>query len=225
MNSSLSHQQSEDHKRKKRPRSLQTQDPEPPAFFDATATVSSTQFGACRLPELKALLWKSSVVAGTTKTCSTTQLLGTVQPRAFASGGRKTSNRHLRRRATSHKPWKRVRRITTPPGSPAATATTGEVTSSKSRKVRRQLVHSLQKQHEAWRWSPSKDETTTSSEQPLIHNNDNNNKTSIHSTATNWMTTHVWHAKRFRMQVLWSSLMRWNVPMLHSGRGCDAAVR
>lgn len=226
MNSSLfHHQQSGAHKRSKRLQSPQPQTQEPPAFFDATATVSSTQFGACRLPELKALLWKTSVVAGTTKACSKAQLLGTVQTRAFASGGRKTSNRHLRRRATSHKPWKRVRRLITPgPPSETASAAAAEANPSKSRKVRRQHVHSLQKQHESWRWSRLEEATTTSStRQPFTLNNDNKNAAQI--TTTHWMTTHVWHAKRFRMQILWTSHSCWSVPILHSGRGCDAAVR
>jgi hypothetical protein len=41
------------------------------------------------------------------------------------------------------------------------------------------------------------------------------------NTATNWLATHLWHAKRFHMGKFWN----WSVPLAHTNRGARAALR
>ena len=41
------------------------------------------------------------------------------------------------------------------------------------------------------------------------------------STTSHWMTTHLWHSKRFHMDKLWG----WNVPMMHNNRGPRSIIR
>lgn len=165
----------------------------PPEFCDASAAVSALTFGARRLPEVKAL-WSN--LQQQKKPCKAeTGLL---------SGGGKTSSRHLRRRATSHASRKRHRY-------PSAATTTQEprqtTSSSGCRRERRRRKEHMQQTHEPWRCSitdqPAQDAAASKSE--TIH----------------WMPTHLWHAKRFRMEALWG----WKVPICHSNRGCRATAR
>jgi Ribonucleases P/MRP protein subunit POP1 len=71
------------------------------------------------------------------------------------------------------------------------------------RRARRLTTNRLRCGHEAWREGPN----TIPASEP---------ETKVH-----WMSTHVWHAKRFRMESLWG----WKVPLIHSNRGCAAALR
>lgn len=109
------------------------------------------------------------------------------------SGGRKTSSRHLRRRTNSHR--KRRRSCRRKPSHLNSQQ-------SPNRQVRRLDRLNLQNSHEAYRAEPKE------------NNGDD-------TTSINWIPTHLWHAKRFRMEKLWG----WKVPMIHSNRGCAAAKR
>lgn len=244
----------------------------PPAFCDATASVSATQFGARRLPEIKAL-WRT--LQGECDTTATTAAAAngnsaaasnSVALVALQSGGRKTSSRHLRRRATSHKgrnatkrrhccPRARNTTISYPPNisetqansnnsSNAADVKTviGEQAAAasvpNSRRARRQKSNLLQREHETWRSFSSWNETASgaSAGNEASDNNATEDDTPPNATSNpleeddddderlkkaNWMMTHVWHAKRFRMEQLWG----WKVPVMHSNRGCAAALR
>lgn len=194
-----------------------------PAFCDATASVSATQFGARRVPEIKAL-WKK--VRGEDDATSSY----TFDVKALQSGGRKTSSRHLRRRATSHKSHKHYRRCLPKPtkGTEGETES-GEHIVSKSRRARRQKATLLQSEHEDWRSLVHRHIPAQSTEVALDSENVTNEDATVNgvdhsetsSIKANWMMTHVWHAKRFRTEHLWG----WKVPVLHSNRGCAAALR
>jgi Ribonucleases P/MRP protein subunit POP1 len=198
-----------------------------PAFCDATATVSATQFGARRLPEIKAL-WNvvqqrsqldQDTTTGRSRSNSPSNLWaqrGNLAVAALKSGGRKTSARHLRRRATSHKCRRRSRRRHTPlplEQDTVGTETVGDGqqeinTLQLCRRARRLTTSRLRCGHEAWREGPNN--TPPATEQALA------SEAKVH-----WMSTHVWHAKRFRMESFWG----WKVPLIHSNRGCAAALR
>jgi len=117
---------------------------------------------------------------------------------SLLSGGGKTSSRHLRRRATSHLSRKRHRYPTQNHKEASATVTK----KSPSRKAIRNKKALLQSSHEGWR------------AQSTVN-------VPADSGRTNWMTTHLWHAKRFHMEDLWG----WKVPVIHSNRGGKAALR
>ena len=228
----MSSPRSDSRRSKKRPRDSVPQ----PAFCDATATVSATQFGARRLPEIKALLLLSSAAA-----VGSSSSVPVANTAALQSGGRKTSNRHLRRRATSHQPRGNKRRRFLRAARGRNGSKIGDDDDSKkignengepqSRKACRQKAGYLQSKHETWRHAsafsshPLEEEDGEQHGQPQSSSNltitTTPSKPLLPQSAHHWMTTHVWHAKRFRMQVLWD----WSVPVLHSGRGCDAALR
>jgi hypothetical protein len=106
-----------------------------PAFLDAASSVSSTTFGARRLPELKAL-WRQVPLKP-----------GERIDEALQSAGHKTSTRHLRRRTRSHVSRKRHRY----PTGKADNGTVSEISSkpNTSRKSRRK-PSMLRKNHSGW---------------------------------------------------------------------------
>jgi Ribonucleases P/MRP protein subunit POP1 len=187
-----------------------------PDFLDASASVSASTFGARRLPEIKAL-WKAATVG--TATCSGTSPL---PEEPLKSSGCKTSSRHLRRRATSHKARKRHRFPTSSSSSSSAAAAAkkddagndngvdGPATretataTSTSRRSQRKQTSQLTLPHETWWRRQDANEAKADNEKPI-----------------SWMTTHVWHSKRFHMAHLWG----WQVPMVHTNRGPKAALR
>ena len=183
---------------------------EQPAFLDATASVSASQFAGCRLPEIKELFATAAVLP------MDANLANVQQPDALQtlqSAGRKQSSRHLRRRVKCFQSRKRHRYPR--PGDAQRPAPT-----STHRHVRRR--HQLRHGHDEWR------KEVPSSVAPTEGLNDTERveaKTVSTTTATSktihWMSTHVWHAKRFRM----ASLFGWRIPILHQNRGCAAARR
>ena len=179
----------EDNSRNKRPRKPGVSWKDLPAFCDASATVSATTFGARRLPEIKDL-W-SKVSRGEESTSVS------LPP----SGGRKTSSRHLRRRATSHASRKR-HRYPDPDRKGFSKKDSNEACNPSRRSLRRKASN-LQLEHETWR-KEATDGTLSNSPDRV-----------------NWLPTHFWHAKRFHMGDMWG----WRVPMMHSNRGPGAALR
>jgi hypothetical protein len=165
-----------------------------PAFLDAAASVSATTFGARRLPEMKSLRDK-------TEGASIKPNLS-VSVKEYQSGGKKSSSRHLRKRTTSYKPRSKRYRCNATPGDAGNKGHTEDRGETKkmsvtrlvpTRRARRKLSI-LRGQHESWN-----DDSTL-----------------------NWMSTHVWHAKRFHMH---PNLFGWKVPLLHCNRGAGAAIR
>lgn len=111
------------------------------------------------------------------------------------SNGGKTSSRHLRRRTTSHLPRRRHRY-------PRGKSESGTNHSNKRpcRRARRKPAL-LRQQHE--------------SSQVEMSN-------SFSADRVFWLTTHLWHAKRFHMH---DNLFGWKVPLVHVNRGARAALR
>ena len=116
----------------------------------------------------------------------------TVIDETFRSGGGKTSNRHLRRRTTCYNPRRRHRH----PGGKPALEDGGNRPAKKSRKAKRR-PRLMRKEHSGWRGD------RTSPDKVF------------------WMTTHLWHAKRFHM----STMFGWRVPLIHTNRGARAVHR
>lgn len=177
-----------------------------PGFCDASASLSAATFGARRLPEIKSL-W--------TQACLQQQGDETLDaaPEDFLkSGGGKTSSRHLRRRATSHKSRKRHRYPTTNDALPSSKASSEEMT-AESRRKRRKKHSILYAKHESWHdkraWEMNVPDSSESA------------SNIVDAASAYWIPTHIWHAKRFRMEMLWG----WKVPLMHSNRGARAALR
>jgi Ribonucleases P/MRP protein subunit POP1 len=168
-----------------------------PAFCDTIGTISALQFGARRLPELKALHHVA------TNDVDSTGNPPAMLIAALQSGGRKTSSRHLRRRATSHRRYqRRYHSRQHPPNDRDASP---KDPGARHRRWRRQHAGRLMSTHESWRRDNSPAGETKGDTEKNI----------------NWMTTHIWHRKRFHMQSLWN----WNIPLLHTNRGCASALR
>jgi hypothetical protein len=196
-----------------------------PTFLDASASVSASIFGARRLPELKSLYQEQQQQASKVK--------ATADPpeQCFLSSGGKTSARHLRRRITSM--HRRIRHRFPTGRKPTiqssmtredelegdattattATTTTAEKVKSTTRRARRNNRAILCSEHFGWQRTPTEEhmnkDTTTAN-----HSNNNN---VIHY----WMTTHLWHTKRFHIDSLWG----WKVPLVHNNRGARASLR
>ena len=111
------------------------------------------------------------------------------------SNGGKTSSRHLRRRTTSHLPRRRHRY---PRGKPESGA--NHSNKRPCRRARRKPAL-LRQQHETWKME--------------MHD-------TISADRVFWLTTHLWHAKRFHMH---DNLFGWKVPLVHANRGARAALR
>jgi hypothetical protein len=202
-----------DNKPPKKRRRLTWQDL--PDFCDASSTVASATFAARRLDEIQAL-WQHN---GQHKQNQNPE-------DSLKSGGGKTSSRHLRRRATSHLNRKRHRY---PNGSlPTTTTTTKNANSDAlgengaantklpSRFQRRKKKTELHKGHDAWMTA----QINNTQEEATATIDSTHNLRATNNTP-HWMTTHVWHAKRFHMETLWG----WRVPVVHSNRGAGAALR
>lgn len=176
-----------------------------PAFLDASASISVATFGARRLVELEQLYHQSS---------SSSSIL--IQPEhvAFQSGGGQTSSRHLRRRTTSHQSRRHRHRFpTTTTATHAANITTK---SSQTRKAKRSSSGLLCQGHHGWHNTSRAllipQPTLASDDRPTSKKN---------APLLSWMMTHLWHAKRFRMESLWG----WRVPVAHTNRGGRAVLR
>ncbi|CAB9503700.1 CobW domain-containing protein [Seminavis robusta] len=210
-----------------------------PAFLDASASVSASTFAARRLPELKKLYSINSATNNTTNTLRQ----GSLGP--LKSSGCKTSSRHLRRRATSHKARKRHRypregdlpskkKAKALPQKEDETDTAQENsdppagkddTPATSRRGRRKHRETLTLPHEAW-WKqpgPPNGECLSSDDVPSGAGASDQATTKLtkDSTPCYWMTTHIWHSKRFHMAKLWG----WQIPIVHTNRGPKAALR
>jgi len=115
----------------------------------------------------------------------------------YKSDGGKTSSRHLRRRTTSHLPRKRHRY---PRGKPEDDKCEGGDKKRPCRRARRKPAP-LREQHRVWQF-----EMRAPSSAEHVY----------------WLTTHIWHAKRFHMH---DNLFGWKVPLVHANRGARAALR
>lgn len=189
-----------------------------PAFLDASATVSASTFGSRRLPEIKAL-WNAATkdVDGNNPSIMS---IPTEEP--LKSSGGKTSSRHLRRRTTSHKSRKRHRypagapaELLTSPNKEDATDAEVDAATPQSRRSRRKNKSNLCGKHESWRM------TNNATMDVVVADPNESITKSETKKAAHWMTTHLWHSKRFHMAALWG----WQVPMVHTNRGPKAALR
>ncbi|CAJ1934948.1 unnamed protein product [Cylindrotheca closterium] len=187
---------------RKRKRSSRPSWKDLPAFLDISSTVSVSLFASRRLPELRDLHAQLRTAANGQSSAqdrhgsSVNSKPSQVQPEvALRSGGAKTSSRHLRRRTTAVERKKHKHRF--PKGNqPSSQSTT--------RKAKRGRRSTLCQGHFEWQHNAlpvKKKEATTH--------------------VTNWMVTHLWHAKRFHMETLWG----WRVPLCHSNRGGRAMLR
>ena len=52
-----------------------------------------------------------------------------------------------------------------------------------------------------------------------------NNENITHKHTSNWLETHLWHAKRFIMSPSLSIFNNWCIPLTHANRGSRAALR
>ena len=192
----------------------------PPAFMDASATVHASRFAGARLTELKDL-WKSMILHKShdldevaTSSCSNDVFLpqysnsesmtglnsknGTMIDKEvsrftapFLSGGGKSqSRRHLRRRTGSHVSRRHHRRNTN------GVAKADKSTSRRARRKSALLVH----QHRTWQNDSNVSLEASSNE---------------YKKKLNWLETHLWHSKRFKMVTLFG----WSVPFQHCNRG------
>lgn len=219
-----------------------------PSFCDVAAAVSAPTFAARRLPELQQL-WHSCTTQKQhhdrppeipTKS-PTNQFTSTEIP--YLSGGGKPSSRHLRRRITSYASTKRHRfpqgrkgiEEQTPPN------VTPKQNVQKSRRARRRNWQGLQQTRQAW-VNGGGGTSTTNVVETIAHHGVASSSTSLSVAVANeagpdetkdacmasscsspvfWMSTHLWHAKRFHMVDLW----QWKVPLLHTNRGTRATLR
>jgi Ribonucleases P/MRP protein subunit POP1 len=55
----------------------------------------------------------------------------------------------------------------------------------------------------------------------VIHSKPHQKQLQLQLQPVQWMTTHLWHAKRFHMEDLWG----WKVPLVHTNRGARAILR
>ena len=186
-----------------------------PAFLDASATVSASTFGARRLPEIKAL-WKAN---NSTNINAATFSIPTTEP--LKSTGGKTSSRHLRRRTTSYKSRKRHRYPAGAPEEIMMQSQEQDKKPTKSRKSRRKNKRNLCQDHENWRMNHNNSVPQSDDKESAESNSDDKTVSKKPPVVVNWMTTHLWYAKRFHMATLWG----WQVPMVHTNRGPKAALR
>ncbi|GKY94174.1 hypothetical protein MPSEU_000383400 [Mayamaea pseudoterrestris] len=196
-----------------------------PAFWDASSTVSAGTFAARRLPEVKSL-YRHAVEkddnsnANTSNKCTMAHLIET----NTASGGRKTSSRHLRRRATSHAGRKRHRY---PKGNGSNQQQQvndndpeKEIQVDEKQPCRRKRRKPAQMRNEHMHWmQPNVDNDASFAAH--TSNSSALSTSTVSNSPVRWIPTHVWHAERFRMQTLWN----WKVPVMHSQRGAGAAIR
>lgn len=152
----------------------------------------------------------------------------------YRSGGRKTSDRHLRRRTGSHSRRRRHRYPTGDMLPQLEGASTGDqiktnescdvvMTNGKKpneqdkkpcRRARRKRG-TLREAHRHWQVTSSSVEMSTLS--PL----EQKDPSETPSFPSKWLETHLWHTKRFHM----GNLFGWSVPLVHTGRGTAAALR
>lgn len=217
-----------------------------PEFCDKTAALSAATYGARRLPEIRALYRQSTPFGSGTTNINENDGVddigsarATAHPKmeeALRSGGCKTSNRHLRRRATSHLSRKRHR---FPSGSfdagggalmgdggsgdkrrdrPSAASVEGGPLDSdaSSRRKRRRKRETICQGHESWKGTPPAASTSSS----LIGAAAGPDQPEVGGKAQ-WIPTHLWHAKRFRVEAVFG----WNIPVVHGNRGAKAALR
>ena len=235
-----------DPKRQKTNRRRRPIDPSSlPRFLDSTGAVTAGTFAARRLPEMKSL-WRSFLSTKHAKSDAVTFNVGSGAPSTgatapttddaalYRSGGRKTSDRHLRRRTGSHSRRRRHRYPTGDmlPQLEAAstddqmkTNESGEVVIANDiksneqdkkpcRRARRKRG-TLREAHRHWQVTSSSFEMSTLS--PL----EQKDPSETPSFPSKWLETHLWHTKRFHM----GNLFGWSVPLVHTGRGTVAALR
>jgi len=227
------------HKKSKRSRRAHYRPPQVdhatlPRFLDSTGAVTAGTFSARRLPEMKSL-WRSylenkhaekaAADAGVSQVAEACRLDDSWN---YRSGGRKASDRHLRRRTGSHHSRRRHR---FPNGLPA---TDGGGTSIKGsekdgvggtvedaadtkidgrkrpcRRARRKPA-ALRAAHRGWQTQPPSESSSSPPASPTC------------TASTNWVETHLWHTKRFHMS---PPMFGWSIPLVHAGRGTAAALR
>ncbi len=224
-----------------------------PRFLDSTGAVTASTFAARRLPEMKSL-WRSflstkhaqtdaTLIDAGGITCTTSSFAAgtadaTDDAALYRSGGRKTSDRHLRRRTGSHCRRRRHRypaggglpASVDGPGDETNTADDGDVMMATRRKKpskekenpcrrARRKRGLLCEAHRHWQSATSRELTTSS---PLeASTTPQHSPVGTTAAPTKWLETHLWHTKRFHM----GNLFGWSVPLVHTGRGTAAALR
>lgn len=188
--------------------------PPPPAFMDSSATVTASRFAGARLPELENL-WKSisehklkgkantndvflPYYSNQTNQKSKHLMKGTMLDKEvtrlisphLSAGGKSQSRRHLRRRTGSHISRRRDRID----DGMRKIKTHDQL----CRRAKRKPAILVSK-HKNWQKSLSQ-------VSDLSTDND---------IEVNWLETHIWHAKRFKI----AKLFGWNIPIQHCNRG------
>mmetsp|Transcript_6818 Transcript_6818/g.8610 ORF Transcript_6818/g.8610 Transcript_6818/m.8610 type:complete len:831 (-) Transcript_6818:338-2830(-) len=186
-----------------------------PQFLDADNTVTASKFGARRLPEMKAL-WKTFLHTNLQEESEKEQKTKCGDTWHYESRGCKVSQRHLRRRTRSHHSKKRHR---FPIGDKSSTKETDEIetsaSNSRSRKARRK-PSTMKQNHSQWK----KNMTMNADAEESVNTSSN-----VERSSSNWLETHIWHAKRFHMSPPLSIFSNWCIPLAHSNRGSRAALR
>ena len=207
-----------------------------PRFLDSTGAVTAGTFAARRLPEMKSL-WRSFLSNKHAKSDAVSFNVDSVDDAAlYRSGGRKSSDRHLRRRTGSHCRRRRHRYPTgdmlpqlegavTDDEMSASEAKSTSVMMTNNKKSNQEMKKpcrrarrkkgALREAHRHWQVTSSA-HTTTSSSPPK--QSDPSDTTALPSK---WLETHLWHTKRFHM----GNLFGWSVPLVHTGRGTAAGLR
>jgi hypothetical protein len=146
------------------------------------------------------------------------------------SGGGKISSRHLRRRTNSHNPSRRYRNFTKNNGSAAAGKGENDARSKAQdvvgdidaiiegskegkppcRRARRKPFL-MKASHSTW-WEPK-------TYAQLVQSASSIDEYTVHK----WLTTHLWHAKRFHMSP--KLFDGWSIPLIHCNRGSRASLR
>ena len=199
-----------------------------PRFLDSTGAVTAGTFSARRLPEMKSL-WRSYLESKHAEKAAADTGVSPVAGASrlddswnYRSGGRRASDRHLRRRTGSHHPRRRHR---FPNGLPVADGGisgnekegVGGMEDAVDRKIdgrkrscrrARRKPAALRAAHRGWQTQPPS-ESSSSLPGPS-------------TASTNWIETHLWHTKRFHMS---PPMFGWSIPLVHTGRGTAAALR
>lgn len=171
-------------------------------FLDASCGVTPATFAARRLPEIKAL-WRSILYEE-----SQNQLLKqeneqsnetSREENVWKSGGKKSSDRHLRRRTGSFNPTRHHR-------FPARTKDKNNEQNEEDNKS-----GSYNKQIKCRR----------ARRKPALLCQMHTDYASTSTSTTHWLQTHHWHTKRFHM----ANLFQWSLPLAHTNRGITPTLR
>jgi len=200
-------------------------------FQDLDHNLSAAQFTARRLPEIKSL-WRSFLQQQPEETNSDHHDYED-EGLYYQSGGKKISNRHLRRRTGSHC---RKTHHRFPQGMKPTTPTMERKIQHVQRKRNGALLQTfpcrktkrkrstLRTVHLHWQQqNETKDEMNTTRD---ILPSLSESTTKTHTIMKHWLATHLWHTKRFHMSPpLLQAYGGFCIPICHNNRDSQAILR